>query len=79
MRTNGLQPRPDQIRKLVEELAQSYEKPAEVVNWYLSDRKRLAELEGAALEDNVTRWVLEHAKVVDTPVVFDELMGRDQR
>jgi trigger factor len=79
VRTNGLQPRPDQIRKLVEELAQSYEKPAEVVNWYLSDRKRLAELEGAALEDNVTRWVLEHAKVVDTPVVFDELMGRDQR
>jgi trigger factor len=79
VRTNGLQPRPDQIRKLVEDLAQSYEKPQDVVNWYLSDRKRLAELEGAALEDNVTRWVLEHAKVVDTPVAFDELMGHNQR
>ena len=79
VRANGLQPRPDQIRKLVEEIAQSYEKPAEVVNWYLSDRKRLGELEGTALEDNVTRWVLEHAKVVDTPVAFDELMGRDSR
>jgi len=79
VRTNGLQPRPDQIRKLVEELAQSYEKPQDVVNWYLSDRKRLAELEGAALEDNVTRWVLEHAKVVETPVAFDELMGHNQR
>ena len=79
VRANGLQPRPDQIRKLVEEMAQSYEKPAEVVNWYLSDRKRLAELEGAALEDNVTRWVLEHAKVAETPVAFDELMGRDSR
>jgi trigger factor len=75
VRTNGLQPRPDQIRKLVEELAQSYERPQEVVNWYLSDRKRLAELEGAALEDNVTRWVLDHAKVVEVPVAFDELMG----
>ena len=76
VRTHGLQPRPDQVRKLVEELAQSYERPAEVINWYLSDRKRLADLESAALEDNVTRWVLEHAKVVDTPVAFDELMGR---
>jgi trigger factor len=78
VRVHGLQPRPDQIRKLVENLAQSYEKPQDVINWYLSDRKRLAELEGTALEDNVTKWVLEQAKVVDTPVAFDELMGHQQ-
>jgi trigger factor len=79
VRAHGLQPRPDQVRKLVEEMAQSYEKPQEVVNWYLSDRKRLAELEAVALEDNVTRWVLERAKVADTPVGFEELMGRGPR
>ena len=75
VRLNSLQPRPDQIRKLVEEIAQSYEKPQDVINWYLSDRKRLAELESVALEDNVTHWVLQRAKIVDTPVEFDELMG----
>jgi trigger factor len=75
VRTHGLQPRPDHIRKLVEEMAQSYERPQEVINWYLSDRKRLGELETVALEDNVTNWVLERAKVTDTPVAFDELMG----
>ena len=79
VRTHGLQPRPDQMRKLVEELAQSYERPQEVINWYLSDRKRLAELEGTALEENVTRWVLEKARVVDAPVAFDELMGHTRR
>jgi len=79
VRAHGLQPRPDQIRKLVEEIAQSYERPQEVINWYLSDRKRLADLEGTALEENVTRWVLEKAKVVETPVEFDELMGHTQR
>ena len=79
VRTNGLQPRPDQIRKLVEEMAQSYERPQEVINWYLSDRKRLGELENVALEDNVTNWVLQRAKVVDTPVAFDELMGHTGR
>ena len=75
VRANNLQSRPDQIRKLVEEIAQSYEKPQDVINWYLSDRKRLAELETVALEDNVTNWVLQRAKVVDTPIEFDELMG----
>ena len=79
VRTNGLQPRPDQIRKLVEEMAQSYERPQEVINWYLSDRKRLAELETVALEDNVTNWVLERAKVADAPIAFDELMGHTGR
>ncbi|MGZ8254035.1 MAG: trigger factor [Burkholderiaceae bacterium] len=79
VRTNGLQPRPDQIRKLVEEMAQSYERPQEVINWYLSDRKRLGELENLALEDNVTTWVLERAKAVETPVAFDELMGHTGR
>jgi trigger factor len=79
VRTNGLQPRPDQIRKLVEEMAQSYERPQEVINWYLSDRKRLSELETVALEDNVTNWVLERAKVADTPIAFDELMGHTGR
>ncbi|HVE89665.1 MAG TPA: trigger factor, partial [Burkholderiaceae bacterium] len=61
VRANNLQSRPDQIRKLVEEIAQSYEKPQDVINWYLSDRKRLAELETVALEDNVTSWVLQRA------------------
>jgi trigger factor len=79
VRTNGLQPRPDQIRRLVEEMAQSYERPQEVVNWYLSDRKRLGELETVALEDNVTQWVLGRAKAVDTPIAFDELMGHAGR
>jgi trigger factor len=79
VRANGLQPRPDQIRKLVEDMAQSYERPQEVINWYLSDRKRLGELENVALEDNVTNWVLERAKVVDTAVAFDELMGHTGR
>ena len=75
VRANSLQSRPDQIRRLVEEIAQSYEKPQDVINWYLSDRKRLADLETVAVEDNVTNWVLQRAKVVDTPIDFDELMG----
>ncbi len=71
----GLQPKPDQIRRLIEEQAQSYESPAEVVKWFYMQPQRLSEMEGLALEDNVVNWVLSKAKVVDKVVPFDELMG----
>jgi trigger factor len=74
-RAEGLQPRPDQVRKLIEEQAESYESPAEVVKWFYMQPQRLSEMEGLALEDNVVNWVLSKAKVVDKPVAFDELMG----
>ncbi len=75
VRTQNLGPRQDQIRRRLEELAQSYEKPAEVIQWYLGNRQRLAEVETMVMEDNVVDWVLQRAKVSEKPVAFDELMG----
>jgi trigger factor len=75
VRANKLQVRPEQLQAHIEEMAQSYEKPAEVVRWYLSDRKRLAEVEGVVLENNVTEHVLKIAKVTDREIPFDELMA----
>ena len=71
----SLKPRPEQVRKLIEEQAQSYESPAEVVKWFYMQPQRLSEMEGLALEDNVVNWVLSKAKVVEKAVAFDELMG----
>lgn len=74
-RIENLQPKPDQVRKLIEEQAESYESPAEVVKWFYMQPQRLQEMEGLALEENVVAWVLSKAKVTDKPVAFDELMG----
>jgi trigger factor len=71
----GLGAKPDQVRRLVEEHAESYEQPTEVVKWFYTQPERLAEFEGLAVEENVIDWVLKQARVVDRPVVFDELMG----
>jgi trigger factor len=68
--------KPEQVRKLVEEHADSYESPSEVVKWFYTQPDRLAEFEGLAVEENVIDWVLKQARVVDKPVAFDELMGR---
>ncbi len=74
VRANNLQAKPEQLQAHIEELAQSYEKPAEVVRWYLSDRQRMAEVEAVVIENNVTEFVLGKAKVVDKTLPFDELM-----
>ena len=70
-----LQAKPEQVRAKIEEFAQNYEQPAQVVSYYLSDRNRRAEIEAIVLEDNVVAHVLEKAKVTDDPVPFDQIMG----
>ncbi len=74
VRQHGLQAKPDQIRKQIEEFAQAYENPAEVIRFYFSDRNRLAEVEAIVVEQNVVDWVLSQAKVADKQLGFDELM-----
>jgi trigger factor len=76
VRANDLQAKPEQIKAHVEELAASYEKPVEVVRWYYSDNRRLADVEALVVENNVTEFVLSKAKVTDKAVSFDELMGQ---
>jgi len=78
VRAHNLQAKPEQIKTHVEELAASYEKPADVVRWYYSDNRRLAEVEAIVIENNVTEFVLSKAKVVEKAVSFDELMGQEQ-
>jgi len=74
-RAEKLQPKPAEVRALIEQEAQSYESPAEVVKWFYMQPQRLSEMEGLALEANVVQWVLQKAKVVDKAMPFDELMG----
>ncbi len=71
-----LTPKPEQIRSLIEDYAQSYEQPAEMVRWLYSEKQRLAEFEGLAIESNVVAWVLQNAKVEDKAVSFDEFMNK---
>ena len=75
VRSNNLQAKPDQLQAHIEEMAQSYEKPSEVVRWYLGDRQRMAEVEAVVVENNVAEFVLGKAKVSNKVLPFDELMA----
>ena len=78
VKTENLQATPEQVRSMVEETAQSYEQPEEVIRWYYAQPQRLSEVEGLVIENNVVQWALGKAKVTDKPAVFDELMGQKQ-
>jgi trigger factor len=75
VRRHDLQPKPEQVRKVIEEHAESYEQPDQLVRWYYSDRSRLAEVEALVMEDNVVEWAMGKMKVEDTATPFDDLMG----
>ncbi len=75
VRQHNLQAKPDQIKTVVKDYAESYERPEEVMRWYYQSADRLREVESLVLEDNVVQWVLSQAKAVDKPGDFDELMG----
>jgi len=76
VRMHNLHATPDQIKAHVEELAASYEKPAEVIRWYYSDNRRMAEVEAIVIENNVTNYVLSLVKPKVKEVSFDELMSQ---
>jgi trigger factor len=75
VKSHSLQPRPEQVRAAVQDHAQTFERPEEVVKWYYQAPERLNEFEATVLEDNVVEWVVLRAQVEDQPTSFDELMG----
>lgn len=78
VQTHGLQAKPEQVRAMVEEQAQTYEVPEQVVKWYYQSPERLREIESMAVEENVVAWALATAKVEDKKIEFDVLMERNK-
>jgi trigger factor len=74
VKKNSLTAKPDQVRAVIEEQAQSFEQPQEMVRWYYQQPERLAEVEAVVLEDNVVAWAVKQAKVEDLATSFQDLM-----
>ena len=75
VRSEGLQAKPEQVKTMVQEIAQTYEQPEAVVRWHYEKPERLSEFEGLAVERNVVDWVLARAQVRDVPTSFEALMA----
>jgi trigger factor len=78
VRAEGLGAKPEQVKALVQEAAQTYEQPEAVVRWHFEKSERLSDFEALAVEHNVVAWVLSRAKVDDKPASFTDLMGTNR-
>jgi len=69
----------DKVRSFVQDVANSYEKPEEVLAWYYGDKQRLGEVESLVLEEQVVDWVLGQVSVEEQKQSFNELMYPEQK
>jgi len=78
VKQNSIKAEPKKIRELVENLAAGYDKPQEVVQYYYSDDKRLAEVESVALENETVEWIVDQVTLKEVKTTFDALMKPGQ-
>jgi trigger factor len=74
VKQQDLRAKPEQVRALVEEHAESFEDPAQMVRWYYSDQQRLGEIEAMVIEDNVVAWAEQQMTVASVTKSFDDVM-----
>ncbi|MCK5498062.1 MAG: trigger factor [Gammaproteobacteria bacterium] len=75
LKENEIKVDQSKVRSKIEKAAEGYEDTSEVINWYYSDKNRLAEVEALVLEEQVINWIMDKAKVNETELAFDALMN----
>lgn len=69
----------DRVKALIEETAQSYEDPSEVIEYFSNDKQQRAQIEAVVLEDQVVDHILANATVTEHPVSYEELLKEQQQ
>ncbi len=78
VKANEIKANPEKVRQKVAELAATYENPQEVINYYMSNKDKLAEIESFVLEEMVVDWACDQAKVEEKSLSFTEFMNPEK-
>jgi trigger factor len=66
------------VEAYIEDMASSYEDPAEVIEYFKNDKQQRSQIEAVVLEDQVVDHILAAAKVTDKTVSYEELLKEQQ-
>ena len=69
----------DKVKAKVEEIAEPYEQPEQVISWYYGDKQRLAEIESLVFEEQIIEWMLSKVSVNENTKKFNELMKPEEK
>ncbi len=78
IKTADLKANPSKVRAMIESLAEGYEEPDALVNWYYSEQSRLQEIEAACVEEDAVAWIVAQAQQQAATVSFDDLVNPRQ-
>ena len=68
----------ERVRSTIEEMAQPYENPEQVVSWYYENQQMLQQVEAMVLEDQVVDLILEQATVAEQEMSYEEAVKQPQ-
>lgn len=68
----------DEIKAKVEELAQQYQQPEDVIEYYLKDEKMRNQVKSAILEEKAVDKLLEQAQVKDVEMSYEQALQAAQ-
>ncbi len=66
----------NKVRSTIEDMAKSYERPRDVIDWYYSDESRLNDVRQMVLENQTVDWLVAQAKVTDQTIDFNDAMSK---
>jgi trigger factor len=69
-----LKAKPEQVRAMVDDYAQSFDQPEDVVRYFYANSSKLQDIENMILEENIAGWTMGQAKTSDKVIPFNELM-----
>ena len=75
IKQNEIKADAEKVQQRIEELAQTYQDPTEVIDWYKANPRERSKIESVVLEDQLVDWVLERAQITKTSLSFEELMS----
>ncbi|MBU2545624.1 MAG: trigger factor [Gammaproteobacteria bacterium] len=74
VKVNDIKADQERVRDIVKEMLKGHENPEQMIEWYLSDKRRLAQFEIVALENQVVEKMLATATVVASSAPYEEVI-----
>lgn len=78
VKQNKLAPSPERIQAFIEAISSSYESPSEVIKYYASNKRALAEVEMQVLEEQVMEKLLQGVPINEKVLSYNDLVASVQ-
>ena len=77
--TQNLEVDQERVETFINEAAENYEDPSEVIEYYTTDKQQRANIESVVLEDQVVDYLIAQGKVTDKEVSYQDLLAAQQQ